>query len=607
MTGHDVADQLRGSLRRHPERTAVVVGREQLSYRELELATDRLAARLRELGVRPGQTVLLHLRQSADTLVGMVAALRAGAAWCVTEPGHPAERLAALTRDLECGAVVWDGAADSDVREAVARLADEAPAPLAVLDLAELGRSVPQGAATGPGPWTEVPPGAPAYAITTSGSTGAPKAVVVGRDNLSAMVAARGDEPGGIRFSACRFAWDGALMLTFGALCTGGTAVLPDHAALRDARASAELVLLRQATQVVCPPSYYRLMLPHLAGAGAHLREVVVAGEVVPPALVAQHRAALPTTRLRNEYGPTETTVSVLGHTLRDDSPRTVPVGRVSGATSVHVLDERLEPCPPGTVGELYVGGPQVTRGYARRPARTADSFVADPFSSRPGARMYRTGDLVLVGEDGEIEFRGRADGQIKVRGIRVERHGVQAVLETHPAVRQAGVLGVPGDDGALRLVAFWTPAEDAVALPGPRELIAHCRTSLVADAVPEEYITLGSMPLAPSGKVDEAALLALLTPRSGGGSASGPGGDEREALSREVAKMWARVLRHEDFGPEDSFFDAGGNSRSVVELHLCLETRWPGALRVGQLFDLDRVPEQADALLAAGARPTPQ
>lgn len=607
MTAYDVVDRLRGSLRRHPERTAVVVGRERLGYRELEAATDRLAARLRELGVRPGQTVLLHLRQSTHTLVGMVAALRAGAAWCVTEPGHPAERLAALARDVECGAVVWDGAADPDAREAVARLADGEPAPLPVLDLAELGPSVPPGTVPAPGPWTEVPPGAPAYVITTSGSTGEPKAIVVGRDNLSAQLAARGEEPGGTRFSACRFVWDGALLLTFGALCTGGTAVLPDHAALPDARACAELVLLRQATQMVCPPSYYRLMLPHLAGAGAHLREVVVAGEVVPAALVAQHRAALPTTRLRNEYGPTETTVSVLGHTLRGDSPRTVPLGRTSGATSVYVLDERLEPSPPGAVGELYVGGPQVTRGYARRPARTAAGFVADPFSSLPGARMYRTGDLVLIGEDGEIEFRGRADGQIKVRGIRVERHGVEAVLETHPAVRQACVLGAPEADGTLRLVAFWTPAGDAVALPGPRELIAHCRTGLVADAVPEEYVTVGSMPLAPSGKVDEAALLALLTPPSGGGPATGPGGDEREALSREVAELWARVLRHEDFGPEDSFFDAGGNSRSVVELHLCLDERWPGALRVGQLFDLDRVPEQADALLAAGARPTPQ
>lgn len=330
------------------------------------------------------------------------------------------------------------------------------------------------------------------------------------------------------------------------------------------------------------------------------MRQVVLAGEVVPEPLVAQHRAQLPGTGLRNEYGPTETTVAVLAHTVPDASSGTVPVGRPRGATTVHVLDERLRPAAPDALGELYVGGPQVTRGYARRPAATAARFVADPFSPLPGACMYRTGDLVRARKDGEIVFAGRADGQLKVRGIRVERHGVEAVLERHPAVGQASVQGVPGD-GGLRLTAFWTAAPDAVALPGPRELLAHCRQELEAGSVPEEFVLLGSMPLAASGKVDEAALTRLL-PAEGGG----PDGadDTADALSQELAALWAKVLRHDDFGPEDSFFDAGGNSRSVVELHLCLEQRWPGALRVGQLFDLDRVADQARALRAAGARP---
>ncbi len=596
VTAPDVAERLRAALRSHPGRTAAVVGAETLTHGELDTAGGALAARLRALGVRPGQTVLLHLRQSVHTLTGMIAALRAGAAWCVTEPGHPAERLAALPRDLECGALVWDGAADPDARQAVERLAAEAPYPLPVLDLAEHRRSAPPEDDT----WTPAPGGAPAYVVTTSGSSGEPKAVVVGRDNLSAMIADRDDGPFGTVFSACRFAWDGALLLTFPALCDGGTAVLPDHAALPDARACAELLRRWRATRAVCPPSYYRLMLPHLPGAEAHLSQVVLAGEVVPEPLVAQHRAQLPGTGLRNEYGPTETTVAVLAHTLPDASSGTVPVGRPRGAVTARLLDERLRPTAPGDLGELYIGGPQVTHGYARRPAATAARFLPDPFSSLPGARMYRTGDLARARQDGEIVFAGRADGQLKVRGIRVERHGVEAVLERHAAVRQASVQGVPGE-GGLRLVAFWTAAPDAVTLPGPRDLLAHCRRELEAGSVPEEFVLLGSMPLAASGKTDEAALARLLPAED-----DGPDGadDATDALSQELAALWAKVLRHDDFGPEDSFFDAGGNSRSVVELHLCLEQRWPGALRVGQLFDLDRVADQARALRAAGARP---
>ncbi|PWG12806.1 peptide synthetase [Streptomyces sp. V2] len=557
--------------REKPGTLAVVVGGSALTYRELATASGTLAARLHDAGVRPGQTVLLRLRQSAHTVVGMIAALRLGAAWCVVEPRHPEDRPAAPPRDVDCAAVVVEGGAGEGHGGLL---------PVLGID-ARTGDGTPV-ADTAPTPHL------PAYVVTTSGSSGAPKAIVVSRGNLAHMVAARQAEEGLVTFSTCRFTWDGALLLLFQALCTGGTAVLPDHRALPDPSACAALVLQRGVRQLVSPPSYYRLMLPHLTGAG--LDEVILAGEAFPEALIERHRAVLPRTRLRNEYGPTEATVTVLGHDVSGTYDGHIPIGTPLGEVAVHVLDGRLRPTPPGELGELYVGGAQVAQGYAGRPGETAHRFVADPFHKEPGARLYRTGDLVRVDREGRVVFHGRADGQLKVRGTRVERHAVEAVLETHPAVRQATVLGVPGPHGDTRLVAFWSPAPTAVALPDARELTGLCTAHLHDQAVPETFVTVGRMPLAASGKTDEAALTALLPDAPAGWT----------PLQSAVARLWRRVLRHDDFGPGDSFFTVGGNSRRVVELHLGLQREWPGALRVGQLFDLDTVAAQAQALAAA-------
>ncbi|WKX14152.1 non-ribosomal peptide synthetase [Streptomyces sp. NL15-2K] len=602
----DVLARLLVSTRNKPEATAVVVGESALTYREFDAASAALAARLRAAGVCRGQTVLLYLRQSVHTVVGMAAALRLGAAWCVVEPGHPVERIETLLHDVDCAALVLDDTQSPQVpdsariHDAARALADAAPRPLAVL---EVGGSQGYGPAPGaePAPAVDEPGDLPAYIITTSGSTGEPKGIVVSRDNLAHMVAARRDEPGRPTFSTCRFTWDGSLLLLFQALCTGGTAVLADHRAIPDASACAGLVLRWRVAQLVSPPSFYRLMLPHLAGADAHLREVILAGEAFPEALIPQHRAVLPDTRLRNEYGPTETTVTVLAHPVSGPYGGKVPIGTPLGTTAAHVLDERLRPAPAGQLGELYVGGAQVAQGYTARPGGTAQYFVADPFSAGPGARMYRTGDLVRVNEAGEIEFHGRADGQLKVRGVRVERQAVEAVLESHPAVRQATVLGVPDEHGDTGLVAFWSPAGTAVALPDTRELIELCAAHLHDQAVPETFVTVGAMPLAATGKTDEAALLALLPDAPG--RPSGGAGSGWTPLQSVVARLWTRVLKHDRFGLRDSFFSVGGNSRRVVELHLGLQREWPGAVRVGQLFDLDTVEAQAAALVAAQSR----
>lgn len=504
---------------RVPGRIAIVVGDRSLTYRELDSASEALARQLAALGIRPGQVVLIHQRQSVETVVGMIAALRLGAAWCVIEPGHPVGQLRALLGDIDCGAIVF-GSADPKTspawirdlaRSAVGRVpalhdrdADHPP----VAEPADLPEDVPAGTA--------------AYVITTSGTTGVPKAVVASRANLANMVDGRDydyDDGDLVTFSAFRLTWDGSLLKTLWALCTGGTSVLPDARELMDAEAVAALARTWQSTHLVATPSFYRLLLPHLTPLRERLRLVTLAGEALPGTLVEQHRATLPGVPLSNEYGPTETTVSCLAHPVRDVPASIAPIGRPLGASTAHVLDAKLVEVPYGTVGDLYVGGPQISEGYASRPAATAARFVADPFAARPGARMYHTGDLARVDAHGDIEFCGRFDGQVKVRGARVERHAVEAVLESHPAIHQAVVLATADEHGETALTAFWVPAAAATVLPTPRDLIAHCAERLVAQAVPDRFLALGALPLAPSSKVDEAALRRLL-PSGGGGVA---------------------------------------------------------------------------------------
>lgn len=599
MTAPDVLDLLLAHVRRVPERTAVVVGDEAVTYRELAARSSALAARLAAAGVRPGQTVLLYLRQCADTVVGMVAALRRGAAWCVADAGHPRDGVRALLADLDCGAVVFDGADPAtqvaDVRELAGDL------PLCDLDM--------------PGPSGELPPvtvpaASSAYVITTSGSTGVPKAVVVSRAALANFVAAHrvefarlgeSDGDSGTALVALRLTWDGALVLTWWALCTGRTAVLPDGPALSNVDAIVTLASRWSVTNAGFTPSFYRLVLPGIAALGRHLRLVFLGGEAVPVPLVEQHRAVLPETKLYNGYGPTEVTLSCVGHLVVGVPDGVVPIGRAAPGTAAYVLDDRLQPIPPGTIGELYLGGHQVADGYQSRQAATSTRFVADPFAATPGMRMYRTGDLVRLDTAGNLEFHGRADGQLKVRGARVERHAVEAVLESHPAVRQAVVLGHPNEHGEPVLVAFWSPARSAGVLPTTRELYDFCAARMVDQSVPEIFVPVGTVPLAVNGKADETALRALVPAApTADGEPARPSWSEAQ---RSVARLWAEVLLHDEFGLRERFFDVGGNSRRVVELHLRIERTWPGAVRVGQMFDLDTVEAQAEAVARSATR----
>ncbi|MFE9319879.1 non-ribosomal peptide synthetase [Nocardia sp. NPDC052278] len=587
------SDLLQGILhqaQRVPDRTALVVGDRSLTYRELDTATAHLARRLVAAGVRPGQTVMVYQRQSLDTVIGMIAALRAAAAWCVVEPGRPVSAVRSVVAVATCTALIIDGRDDATARGEVAALVTGTAA--AVLDISE--DTEPPAVALPDQPSLR----APAYVITTSGSTGEPKAVVVSRANLATLIGSRNypyTDGELVTFSAMRLIWDGSLSALAWALTVGGTSVLPDARMLPDVDAVAELAVRHGVSHFVATPSFYRLLLPRLGELKSTLRVVTLCGEPVPVRLVEQHREVLPSTSLHNEYGPTEATVTCICHVVPEAPQPVVPIGTPTDGTTAHILDRSLRPVRWGTRGDLYLGGGQVADGYAARPGLTAARFVADPFSTVAGGRMYLTGDLARLDGSGHIEFHGRADSQVKVRGVRIERAAVETVLQGHPAVHEAVVLDATDSDDAVYLAAFWVPAPGA-APPTAPALTRYCAQHLAPESVPERFVAVGTLPIAPgSSKLDEAALRALL--RSRPERRTAPSRDGWTEQERAIGEIWSEVLLHDEFDRGDRFFDVGGNSHRVVALHLRLEAGWPGAISVGMLFDLDTVAAQAGAL----------
>ncbi|MFC9648539.1 non-ribosomal peptide synthetase [Streptomyces sp. NPDC056937] len=594
---------------RSPETTALIIGEAVLTYRELDHASAGLAQLLRRRGARPGRVICIRVEQSALAVIGVLAALRTGAAWAALEPDLPASRVRALFRDTDCAVVLSTG--DDPAMTGLANPPERLEAAgLRIPDLIETGARVAD-ADEGYPPVSE---DAPAYLVYTSGSTGLPKGVMVSRAQLAASIGSRagvyGTEPS-TYLMAMRLSFDGMLGGMFWSFRNGHTLLLPDLRQLRQVRELARLAGTHRATHLIVVPSYYRALLDESRLLPDSLRLVVVAGEVCTPELVRTHHERLPGVRLANEYGPTETIISCTVEPDPDASRPRIPIGRPWPGAEAWVLDDRLREVPAGVEGELYIGGAFVALGYAGQPGRTAERFVADPFG-RPGARLYRTGDLALVDERGALHYHGRTDLQVKIRGTRIELGEIESVLERHPAIGQAVVVCEPAEDDEPRLTAFVTHAGPQVTPPGGMALRRHCLGHLVEQAVPTVFVPVARMPLNSSGKADRAALLRDIVPAGGpdGGAPADPAGDRLGGPTgedspwegwtghrRTVGAIWAAVLRHPDTGPDDNFFAVGGSSLKIIDLHARLNQRWPGVLRMGELFDLITISAQAAAI----------
>ncbi len=571
--------------RRTPGAAALAAGGESLTYAELDARANRLARYLVRLGVGPDARVGLLLERSAELVVALLGVLKAGGAYVPLDPAYPAERLALMLDDAHMAAVL--------TRTGLADAAGGGAARVVRLD-ADRERIACESAAP---PAVEVEPDNLAYVIYTSGSTGRPKGVAMPHGPLAGLVAwqARAGVEGPtatLQFASISF--DVSFQEIFTTWAGGGRLVVAPEEARRE---PAELLDLLASEEIE------RLFLPYVALQGVaeeavsrgtalpRLREVRTAGEQlrVTPAIRAWLGAlGVP---LHNDYGPSETHVAT-SHALRGPAaewPVLPSIGRPIANARCRVLDGGLRPAPTGVPGELYLGGECLARGYLDRPALTAERFLPDPFAAEPGARAYRTGDRVRWRADGTLEFLGRADQQVKVRGFRVEPGEVEAVLERHPAVREAVVVA-RGEGAAGRLVAYVVPAEGGRL--AAEEVRAHAGAALPEYMVPAAVVVLEKLPLTPSGKTDRRALPAPDLAADGGAYVA-----PRTAAEAALAAVWAETLGVPRVSVHDGFFALGGHSLLAMRLVSRARAALGVEIPVRAVFEAQTVAELAARL----------
>ncbi|MFJ8663641.1 amino acid adenylation domain-containing protein [Streptomyces sp. NPDC093795] len=539
-TPRTIGELLAVRAARHPGELAVVSDRERLSFAELADRAGRFATYLRRGGLRRGEFVGVCLEQGADEVVALLGIMQAGGVYLPLDPGYPAERLAYVLDDSGVRTVITDTDVagvlpDTVERILLDRVRDEVlacePAPqLATVDDA-------------------------AYMIYTSGSTGRPKGVLVGHRGIASLAAAQGARmdvgPGTRMLRFASPAFDAAIAELTVALLNGATAVVLPREQLRG-EGLVRALDVHGVTHVTLPPA----LLPSLTpGDLRPLRALLVAGEATPGELVAEFSSGR---RMFNAYGPTESTVcATMSAPL--SGAATPPIGTAIEGTRVYVLDRWLRPVGPGVPGELYIAGDGLAYGYWQRSALTAERFVADPFGPA-GARMYRSGDLVRRRDDGELEFLGRSDGQLKIRGHRIEPGEVEGTLVRLPGVAQA-VVDVQGSGADRRLVAYAVPAAPgALTADGLRERLA----ALLPDhLVPSAFCLLDAVPLTSNGKVDRKALPAVDWVGQSGVGHVAPATPTETVL----AGIWAELLGLENPGVHDNFFRIGGDSIGSVRM----------------------------------------
>ncbi|HLK61112.1 MAG TPA: amino acid adenylation domain-containing protein [Chthonomonadaceae bacterium] len=535
----------------HPD-AALVYADQQLSYEALNRRANQLAHHLQALGVVPDMPVGLYLERSLDLIVGLLGILKAGGAYLPLDPALPHERLTGMLADSGARLLVSGGALPELGGVACVHLNRDAEA------ISQQSEANPQSA---------VEPHHLAYVIYTSGSTGRPKGVGIEHHQLLNYVqgvSERLELPAGASYATVStIAADLGNTMVFPALCLGGCLhVIPSDTAM-DAGAWREYLKQHRIDCLKIVPSHLSALLGSGAGAAEALPRaiLVLGGEASSWDLVGRIRAASPALRVYNHYGPTETTVGVLTYAVGEARPDslTVPLGRPLPNSRMYVLNEVGEPVPVGVLGELYIGGAGVGRGYLGREELTAEKFVEDRFAAEAGARMYRTGDVVRYLADGNLEFLGRVDHQVKIRGYRIELGEIESVLLEHPRVREAVVLAREDGTGEKRLVGYVVGTDGTIAAGELREYLGG---KLPGYMTPSALVCLARLPLTANGKVDRNALPApeaLEEQLEYVGPAN--------ALEEVLASIWEELLRRERISMNQNFFDLGGHSLLATQV----------------------------------------
>jgi amino acid adenylation domain-containing protein len=557
-----ITDLIANQAERFGERIAVVCGESHLSYAELLSSAELAACRLRRAGVGKESIVAVLLDRSADAIVGMLATLKAGAAYVMLDPWTPVARLQAHLRSV-CPACILTR------MEYLPLLRDAEGGELTVNVLALDDRT----------PYSNDPaferpdPRNLAYVIQTSGSTGRPKNVAITHHGLSSYVLALcrrieiDIESGGpLNFGmVSAFIADLGNTAIYAALASGGCLHVLIGDARIDTQAFSAYVMGNGIDVLKIVPSHLQTLLSSGEALALLLHTIVLGGETFPLPLARLLRERAPSCRLVNHYGPTETTVGCLTFSLSEEEPddwaRSVPVGRPLGGNLAYNLNEDLMPVPLGAEGQIHIGGDGLARGYLMAPGLTAEKFIPNPFGPS-GTRLYRTGDLMRQSYDGTFEFVGRMDTQVKIRGYRIETGEIEAVLGGHNAIHQVVVNAHQDPSEGARLVAYYVIKPDAAVTTA--ELRRHLEEYLPDYLIPSFLIRIDAIPLTPNGKIDRNALPA---PDVNANGTSAPFREPTTIVEKQVAQIWRDVLGLPRIGLDDRFFAVGGHSLQATQI----------------------------------------
>ncbi|AXP49697.1 non-ribosomal peptide synthetase DhbF [Bacillus subtilis] len=580
-----------------PDAIAVVYENQALNYAELNERANRLARMLISEGVGPEQFVALALPRSLEMAVGLLAVLKAGAAYLPLDPDYPADRIAFMLKDAQPAFIMTN-------TKAANHIPPVENVPKIVLDDPELAEKLNTYPAENPKNKDRTQPLSPlntAYVIYTSGSTGVPKGVMIPHQNVTRLFAATEHW---FHFSSDdiwtmfhSYAFDFSVWEIWGPLLHGGRLVIVPHHVSRSPEAFLRLLVKEGVTVLNQTPSaFYQFMQaereqPDL-GQALSLRYVIFGGEALELSRLEDWYNRHPENRpqLINMYGITETTVHV-SYIELDRSMAALRANSLIGCgipdLGVYVLDERLQPVPPGVAGELYVSGAGLARGYLGRAGLTAERFIADPFGP-PGTRMYRTGDVARLRADGSLDYVGRADHQVKIRGFRIELGEIEAALIQHPQLEDAAVIVREDQPGDKRLAAYVIPSEETF---DTAELRRYAAERLPDYMVPAAFVTMKELPLTPNGKLDRKALPA--PDFAGAVTGRGPRTPQEEIL----CDLFMEVLHLPRVGIDDRFFDLGGHSLLAVQLMSRIRESLGVELSIGNLFEAPTVAGLAERL----------
>ena len=554
-----IHQQFEAHAQARPDATALIFEGQTLSYGELNRRANQVAHHLLALNIRPDARVAICVERGPQMLIGLLGVLKAGAGYVPIDPAYPLDRISFTLQDSAPAAVLMQAA----TRDRVAAL----EVPQIDLDSAHLKAELDSNPQI-----PELTPAHLAYVIYTSGSTGLPKGVMVEHRNVARLFSATDDwfqfnqQDIGVLFHS--FAFDFSVWEIWAALAFGGQLLLIPQAVSRSPDDCYALLCETGVTVLNQTPSAFRQLIAAQGRSTLQhsLREVVFGGEALEPGLLKPWYARVGNagTRLVNMYGITETTVHVTYRPLQAADAQLLgvsPIGVRIPDLQLYVLDAQREPVPVGVIGELYVGGAGVARGYLNREALTAERFINDPFSENAEARLYKTGDLARWAADGSLEYLGRNDDQVKIRGFRIELGEIEARLCACEGVREAVVIAREDSPGDQRLVAYWLADEGAA--PDVAQLRDHLLAVLADYMVPSAFVRLDALPLTTNGKLDRKALPAPDSEAFAHRGFEAPVG----AVENLIAELWQTLLGVEQVGRHDNFFELGGHSLLAVKL----------------------------------------